>query len=367
MSKSEYEEASDDSGSDAGSQRSGRSSKSGKSNASSAGGGGNRQQPCRFFKSGTGCSKGAECPFRHGQLKPTDGQCFNCGAKGHSKADCPNPKVKAGNRKGSIDSEAGGRPAGESDAEEQPRSNRQLEGFLKTVFRAAQQLSSRTSGQRDDPMVKICHLSSDCGEVWPTPHPAVNQEEADYVQKCADRCSCSRRKFGSAIVPKGAGHEWAKTRSEQRKSSNDPYVLIDSGASVSIEPMPASWKNGRKIPSEAKFATVVLGVGAVDGYKLGDTVYTWPSAGVVEPLIPWGRWSAEHDMQADLNPTSNDPHVVHAPTGLKFPITWINACPHILQSQRRELEMASKLGVLPEPDKIPRYAVRMIANHLKGP
>ena len=54
------------------------------------------------------------------------------------------------------------------------------------------------------------------------------------------------------------------TRSEQRKGSGDPYILIDSGASVSIEPMPASWKNGRAIPAEAKFATVVLGVGTVD-------------------------------------------------------------------------------------------------------
>ena len=184
---------SDDSGSDAGSQKSGRSSKSGRSNASSAGGGGNRQQPCRFFKNGTGCSRGVECPFRHGQLKPTDGQCFNCGSKSHSKAECPHPKVKPGNRKGSIGSEAGGRPAGESDADAQsgqPQNHRQLESFLETMFQAAQQFSSSTSGQRNDPMVKICHLSSDCGEVWPTPHPAVNQEEAYYVQKCADRCSC---------------------------------------------------------------------------------------------------------------------------------------------------------------------------------
>ena len=51
-----------------------------------------KNQPCRFFKNGTGCNKGAECPFRHGQLKPTDGQCFNCGSKSHSKPDCPYPK-----------------------------------------------------------------------------------------------------------------------------------------------------------------------------------------------------------------------------------------------------------------------------------
>ena len=90
---------------------------------------------------------------------------------------------------------------------------------------------------------------------------------------------------------------------------------------------------------------MVPGVGKVDGFKIRNTVYTWPNAGVSEPLIPWGRWSVEYDMQADLNPTSDDPHVVHAPTGLKFPTTRINGCPHIMQSQRNELEMAIRLCV----------------------
>ena len=47
--------------------------------------------------------------------------------------------------------------------------------------------------------------------------------------------------------------------------------------------------NGRKIPKEAQRVTVVLGVGAVDGFKIRNTVYTWPNAGVSEPLILWGE------------------------------------------------------------------------------
>ena len=135
---------------------------------------------------------------------------------------------------------------------------------------------------------------------------------------------------------------------------------------MSIEPMPKSWRNGRAIPPEAVEATVVLGVGKVNGYKIGDVVYTWQSAGAREPLIPWGTWSVQYPLRVGLNPTSNDPHVEHPPSGLRFPIKWNNGCPHILQSQQRELEMAERFDWLPEPETIPKLAVRMFACHLKG-
>ena len=119
-----------------------------------------------------------------------------------------------------------------------------------------------------------------------------------------------------------------RTQSKLAKGDqDDPWVLIDSGASVSIESMPKSWANGRKIPKEAQKVTVVLGVGTVDGYKVKNTVYTWPNAGVSEPLIPWGRWSIENDLVADLNPTSKDPHIEHVPSGFRVPIHWVNGCP----------------------------------------
>ena len=33
-------------------------------------------------------------------MKPTDGQCFNCASKKHSKSECPYPKVKPDANKG---------------------------------------------------------------------------------------------------------------------------------------------------------------------------------------------------------------------------------------------------------------------------
>ena len=343
---------SDDSGSDAGSTKSG---KSGRSNASSSRGGSSRQQTCRFFKNGTGCNQGAQCPFRHGQLKPTDGQCFNCGSKSHAKADCPHPKGKPGSRKSSIASDAGGQPAAQEDTEDHRRT--QLDGVLTNIVKNVRIAIGSSRQTQHDPMVRICRLAKDDDTVF-------NQEEADNVPKGAGHSVCVQR--GVANVPKGAGHERVAAQCRLVKGDySDPWVLIDSGASVSIEPMPKSWANGRKIPKEAKQVTVVLGVGTVDGFKVRNTVYTWPNAGVSEPLIPWGRWSVDHDLKADLNPTSHDPHVEHVPSGLMFPIHWINGCPHIKKSQQRELELAATLEVLPEPERLPLWAVECISEHLK--
>ena len=74
----------------------------------------------------------------------------------------------------------------------------------------------------------------------------------------------------------------------------------------------------------------------------------------------------ENDLRADLNPTSTDPHVEHVPTGLRFAIHWINGCPHIKKSQQRELELAATLEVLPEPERLPLWAVECISEHLKN-
>ena len=51
--------------------------------------------------------------------------------------------------------------------------------------------------------------------------------------------------------------------------------------------MPEEWGNGKKIPAEATYAVVQLAVGSINGYKVGDTVYTWPGSGEAEPVIPW--------------------------------------------------------------------------------
>ena len=175
----------------------------------------------------------------------------------------------------------------------------QLDGALTNIVKNVRIANGSSRQTQHDPMVRICRLAKDDDTVF-------NQEEADNVPKGAGHGVCVQR--GVANVPKGAGHERVAAQCRLVKGDySDPWVLIDSGASVSIEPMPDSWKNGRKIPKEAEKVTVLLGVGSVDGFKMKDTVYTWPKAGVSEPLIPWGKWSMANDLKADLNPTSKDP------------------------------------------------------------
>ena len=68
------------------------------------------------------------------ELKPTDGQCFNCGSKKHSKPDCPYPKVKSDANKGHKTDAGkvigGGRVADQSD--ETVKLGR-LDGLMKTI------------------------------------------------------------------------------------------------------------------------------------------------------------------------------------------------------------------------------------------
>ena len=59
---------------------------------SSSGKGAGKRRPCTFFNNGQGCKSGALCEFKHKELTPKDGRCFNCGSKSHTKPDCPAPK-----------------------------------------------------------------------------------------------------------------------------------------------------------------------------------------------------------------------------------------------------------------------------------
>ena len=70
-------------------------------------------------------------------------------------------------------------------------------------------------------------------------------------------------------------------------------------------------------------------------------------------------------MEADLNYSADDPHVVHVPSGVKCPIKWINGCPHILLSHRDELEFTAKLHQTPQPDGSPVNAMKIVTTHRK--
>ena len=142
-------------------------------------------------------------------------------------------------------------PAAQEDTEDHRRT--QLDGVLTNIVKNVRIANGSSRQTQHDPMVRICRLAKDDDTVF-------NQEEADNVPKGAGHSVCVQR--GVANVPKGAGHERVAAQCRLVKGDySDPWVLIDSGASVSIEPMPDSWKNGRKIPKEAEKVTVLLGSG----------------------------------------------------------------------------------------------------------
>ena len=55
---------------------------------------GNKPSPpkkgaCKYWNGDKGCNRGDLCKFFHASLDPQSGRCFNCSAKGHTKAECP--------------------------------------------------------------------------------------------------------------------------------------------------------------------------------------------------------------------------------------------------------------------------------------
>ena len=95
-------------------------------------------------------------------MKPQDGRCFNCGAKDHSKPDCPYPKKASGSRKGSVVGNTGGQPKGQ-DGDGDPKQKRaQLDGFMTDLARSVQMVTN-ASTHTHDPMVRICRLAK-CDE-----------------------------------------------------------------------------------------------------------------------------------------------------------------------------------------------------------
>ena len=67
----------------------------------------------------------------------------------------------------------------------------------------------------------------------------------------------------------------------------------------------------------------------------------------IDPLLPWGKFSRKYKLTAGMNFYSEDPHVVHVPSGLKFPITWKGTTPYLYQKQATELKMVHNVHTLP--------------------
>ena len=172
----------------------------------------------------------------------------------------------------------------------------------------------------------------------------------------------------SVNVPEGTGRTASSSEGMVRRQScagirkpkkteeGELLVVLDSGASVALARYPEEW-NGVP-PADAKPATVSLGVGEASGVQIGDTVYLSDEYPEVEPIIPWGRWSKRWKLTGDFNWHSEDPHVQHVPTGLQFPIIWRRHCPHLTQSQVKELMTVARIHEFPDPEEFPVKVIK---------
>ena len=286
---------------------------------SSSGKGAGKRRPCTFFNNGQGCKNGALCEFKHKERTPKDGQCFNCGSKSHTKPDCPAPK-KDGKQAGA---------GTKSDSDGQP--GELYERILETLEDDAD-----TDNEYHPNSAKLCH------------EPEKKLSAHGFVPKgagCVECVRASRRR--KANIPKGvepdSEEKSAGRRARDAATSENlgRLVLIDSGCSCETQPFPASW-NGVP-PKHAELTALFLAVGKIPGYKIGEVVYVSEEHGEMEPVFPWGRYSRKWLLTADLNYHSADPHILHEPSGLKFPVIWKGNLPHIYERQIEQLRFADRM------------------------
>ena len=64
-------------------------------------------------------------------------------------------------------------------------------------------------------------------------------------------------------------------------------------------------------------------------------------------------------LKADFNRCSQDPHILHEPSGIKVKIQWVQDLPHIKKNEMEELRQAHVLSII-EPKRLrAKYGARM--------
>ena len=241
---------------------------------------------CSFYKNGTGCRNGADCPFKHGGLSPSDGQCFNCGAKGHSRENCPYPKPKEGQTK-PENKEATKFYIGDDPDDDDLVD--QFRDFMDTDLMNPPQFLREPAA------------SSSTGTPFPPP-PAATGSIADLRICCVRHSAVGPRSPGSVAEVKCGSSELLERSSHEDGPSamvskrrhfkdEDPntLIIIDSGCNTESRPFPAEWKG--KPPKDATITNVSMAGGSATAYKHGGILYFDPEEGECEPLFPLGYYA----------------------------------------------------------------------------
>ena len=207
-----------------------------------------KQERCRAFHGGTGCKRGAQCPYLHEWAAIPKGErsklCMLCGAQGHRKDQCSSPATPKSPKKGEggkAEGKAPSVPAGSSSqgAKASGFTAKQLEGLLQGATAALS--TACASAPRPSPVrsegVRLSSCVADTSSRGAlldsgATHSVVSKSDAKHLSSPVESCEVSLagdvRKTWSK-TPKGTLVAPATKTSPQ----GEPQMLVPLGSIVS--------------------------------------------------------------------------------------------------------------------------------------
>ena len=247
--------------------------------------GGAIDDPCRWFKTDTGCRAGKQCKWQHSWEGITDknARCWNCGSKAHRKQDCPvkgggsRPKDETKVSGGGLASSSSATPATPTSKPSppvtpiKPKVNEMSNAATSTTSTTASpgELKSGNPGSEGDDITKSLGDGGTGGE-----QAGQNGKTAELLHEATQLLKTLR------IPPK-----LNVMRISELDRGRQDLVLVDSGATHALRPArdDGEWGNGQT-------TTVMLAEGSTNRFRLkpGTRILLSEPGAVQAWIVPMG-------------------------------------------------------------------------------
>ncbi|CAK0805588.1 unnamed protein product, partial [Prorocentrum cordatum] len=229
-----------------------------------------RPNSCRFFESDAGCKQGGACTWPHRKLLASEGKCFNCGSKEHSKDACTRPKREAAAKAAEVATKPGGSSASAADP-----------GGAGTQTQPASQAGQLGS-------VVAATIKALAGEGLPGAALAVAPVDAD--PGWLDR-------WATSLAP-AAGPRAAVAVARLGKVGGKRMLLADTGATHELRSIPVGGDPG----VESRRVDLQTATGSMEARMGEDDVVYVESDTPLQPLFPLGIYIEECGLGLEWMP-----------------------------------------------------------------
>ena len=196
-------------------------------------------KPCKFFLTDEGCRRGKQCPMHHSRLSATDGRCFTCGSKQHSRKEC---KVDSKGGKGGKGAERPKGPkhdkgAGRARTEGNPRPSAKTTTVANAAASAAAPETPTASAVAADEAMISRIISATVRELTrmeETTDDVPVRNKVGRVVSCAARGSSSPSAASDRVCSSNRSNSSITTHSSSPAASSYMEVPMMTMSSVEI-------------------------------------------------------------------------------------------------------------------------------------